>query len=201
MTVPDFLRARRSVRAFTPDPIDRSRLDVLVSAALLAPAPHHSQPWRWAVCDSSTAKRALAEAMGARWSRDLQADKIAFDRINKLVEDSIIRISTAPAALLGCLTHSGLDQYPDEARQRAEWGMASLSLGAAVENLMLCATDMGLASCWVAAPIFCAEEARRSINLPDDWLPQALILVGNPDPNYIPRTRPPVALDEFRTFH
>ena len=100
--------------------------------------------------------------------------------------------------MLGCLTWDGLDRYPDAARQRAEWGMALLSLGAAVENLMLAAAAAGLASCWVAAPIFCPEEARASLALPDDWIPQALVLVGHPDPSYAPPARPPVPLEELR---
>ena len=65
--------------------------------------------------------------------------------------------------------------------------MALLSLGAAVENLMLTATDRGLASCWVAAPIFCPEEARDALALPAEWLPHALVLVGRPDPAYVGR--------------
>ncbi len=78
--------------------------------------------------------------------------------------------------------------------------MALLSLGAAVENLMLTATDRGLASCWVAAPIFCPEEARDALALPAEWLPHALVLVGHPDPGYVGRARPPVPLDELRRF-
>ena len=68
--------------------------------------------------------------------------------------------------MLGCLTWQGLDRYPDEARQRAEWGMALLSLGAAVENLMLATADAGYASCWVAAPIFCPDAARGRARAP-----------------------------------
>jgi F420 biosynthesis protein FbiB-like protein len=102
--------------------------------------------------------------------------------------------------VLGCLTWDGLDRYPDAARRRAEWGMALLSLGAAVENLMLAAAEAALASCWVAAPIFCPEEARDALALPAEWLPHALVLLGHPDPAYRGRARPPVPLDELRTF-
>ena len=69
--------------------------------------------------------------------------------------------------------------------------MALLSLGAAVENLMLAAADAGLASCWVAAPIFCPEAARDALALPAEWLPHALVVVGHPDPAYVGRARPP----------
>ena len=84
--------------------------------------------------------------------------------------------------------------------------MALLSLGAAVENLMLSAADRGLASCWVAAPIFCPNEARDALALPSEWLPHALVLVGHPDPAYVgrrapagpPRRAPPLRVDVLR---
>jgi coenzyme F420-0:L-glutamate ligase/coenzyme F420-1:gamma-L-glutamate ligase len=196
--VPAFLQARRSVRAFLPEPIDRSVLDELVEAACLAPAPHHSRPWRFVVIDGADAKRDLARGMGERWRRDLEDDDIDATRIDELVAASHRKLEEAPALVLACLTSDGLDRYPDQHRQQAEWGMALLSLGAAVENLMLAVTDAGLASCWVAAPIFCPEEARDALALPMEWLPHALVLIGRPDPTYTGRTRPPVPLEALR---
>ena len=84
--------------------------------------------------------------MGARWRTDLAGDGVPAARIDELVDASHAKLTGAPALVLGCLTWDGLDRYPDEARRRAEWGMALLSLGAAVENLMLAAADAGLAS-------------------------------------------------------
>jgi F420 biosynthesis protein FbiB-like protein len=198
--IPAFVEARRSIRAFRPEPVAREELDAIVEAACLAPAPHHSRPWRFVVVDTDDAKRALAEGMGARWRRDLLADGVAGDRVDELVDASHRKLTGAPAGIVGCLTWNGLDLYPDERRQRAEWGMALLSLGAAVENLMLSAADRGLASCWVAAPIFCPEEARDALGLPAEWLPHALVLVGAPHPDYAGRLRPPVPMDELRRF-
>jgi coenzyme F420-0:L-glutamate ligase/coenzyme F420-1:gamma-L-glutamate ligase len=200
VSVPDLLAARRSIRAFRAEPVDRELLDTLVEAACLAPAPHHSRPWRWVVVDGDDAKQALANGMGARWRADLQGDAVATERIDDLVNASAERLVRAPALILGCLTWDGLDRYPDEARQRSEWGMALLSLGAAVENLMVAATDAGLASCWVAAPIFCPEAARDALDLPGEWLPHALVLVGHPDASYTPRERPPIPIDDLRDF-
>ena len=198
MSAPDFVEQRRSIRSFTADPVDRAALDSMIEAACLAPAPHHSRPWRFVVIDTDDAKLALARGMGAQWKADLEGDGMAGDRIAELVAASHAKITGAPALVLACLTWNGLDRYPDEARQRAEWGMALLSLGAAVENLMLSAAAMDLASCWVAAPIFCPEAARDALQLPAEWLPHALVLVGHPDPAYVGRKRPPVPLDELR---
>ncbi len=200
MSVPAFLEARRSIRAFTGEAVGRDTLDALVEAACIAPAPHHSRPWRFVVIDTDPAKRDLAIGMGEQWRADLAADGVATDRIDELVEKSHHKITDAPALVLGCLTWNGLDSYPDEARRRAEFGMALLSLGAAVENLMVAAAAAQLASCWVAAPIFCPEAARDALALPDEWLPHALVLVGHPDPAYVGRPRPEVPLDELRAF-
>jgi len=196
--IPQFLEARRSIRAFTNDPVDRRVLDALVEAACTAPAPHHSRPWRFVVVDTPAGKAALAEGMGARWRLDLAADGVDAGRIDELVDSSYRKLTGAPALVVGCLTWDGLDRYPDERRQRAEWGMALLSLGAAIENLMLAASARSLASCWVAAPIFCPEEARDALALDEEWLPHALVMVGVPDPDYRPRPRPPIPLDALR---
>jgi F420 biosynthesis protein FbiB-like protein len=152
------------------------------------------------VVDSAVAKRDLATGMGDRWRADLAADGVDAVRIDELVDASHRKLADAPALVLGCLTWDGLDRYPDATRQRAEWGMALLSLGAAVENLMLAAAANGLASCWVAAPIFCPEAARDALALPEEWLPHALVLLGHPDPSYEGRARPPIPLDDLREF-
>lgn len=200
MSVPAFLEARRSIRSFLDEPIDRALLDGLVEAACIAPAPHHSRPWRFVVVDTAEGKQALATGMGEKWRTDLAADGVDPARVDELVTKSHAKVTGAPAVVLGCLTWDGLDRYPDETRQRAEWGMALLSLGAAVENLMVAAADAGVASCWVAAPIFCPPEARDSLTLPAEWLPHACVLLGRPDPAYVGRPRPPVPLDDLRAW-
>ncbi len=196
--VPAFIRARRSIRRFADAAVDPDLVDRCLEAACLAPAPHHSRPWRWVVVTDPDAKHRLTTAMGDRWRHDLGNDGVSEARIDALVAGSAARLHATPVLILGCLTDIGLDRYPDAARQAAERGMALLSLGAAVENLMLAATDLGLASCWVAAPIFCPDAARSALSLDAQWLPQALICVGHPHPEYSPSERPAVPLDELR---
>src|SRR5438105_15000881 len=44
-----FLRARHSVRDFTPAPIARETLERILQAAVTAPSSTNRQPWRFAV--------------------------------------------------------------------------------------------------------------------------------------------------------
>src|SRR5207302_7439357 len=86
--VPALLAARRSIRAFRPDPVARDVIDALVEAACLAPAPHHSRPWRWVVVDTPDGKQSLANGMGERWATDLRSDGLSDEHIAELVHSS-----------------------------------------------------------------------------------------------------------------
>lgn len=195
--IPSFITSRRSIRAFAPPLVETALLDTCIEAACTAPAPHHARPWRWVTITSDDAKRTLAAAMGASWRADLTGDGVEPARIETLLATSAERLQAAPALVLGCLTDDGLDHYPDATRQAAEHGMALLSLGAAVENLMLAANHLGLATCWVAAPIFCPDAARQALALDPTWQPQALICVGYPDTDAPSRERPTIDLKRF----
>src|SRR5205807_1059414 len=63
---------RRTVRAFTSAAVDRTVVDRAVAAAVTAPAPHHSTPWRFVVVKERAGD--LLDAMRAAWVEDLQRD-------------------------------------------------------------------------------------------------------------------------------
>jgi nitroreductase len=73
-----------------------------------------------------------------------------------------------------------MDRYPDAARAHAEWVMAVQSVALACQNLLLCAEALGIAACWMCAPLFVPDLVRRVLELPADWEPQALITLGYP---------------------
>lgn len=184
------IAGRRSLRQFDGRAIPRPTLHRLLYLACLAPAPHHTRPWRFVVLESVDARRRLAEAMGAAWRRDLESDGAAPERIEALLERSRRQIEEAPALVLGCLVAEGLRTWPDERRRSAEWGMALQSMGCALENLMVAAHAEGLASFWISAPLFCGPEVREALDLPVEYEPQALVAIGYPAPGASPRARP-----------
>jgi len=187
------LRGRRSLRRFAERPVPRALLDELISVACLAPAPHHSRPWRFVVVGAQ-ARDPLTEAMGARWRRDLEADGVPESTIAVLLGRSRAQIRDAPALLLACLVPVELRAWPDEARRRAEWFMAVQSMGAALQNLMLAAHARGLGSFWISAPLFCADAVRETLDLPQEFVAQALIALGYPHPEASLLPRPELDL-------
>jgi coenzyme F420-0:L-glutamate ligase/coenzyme F420-1:gamma-L-glutamate ligase len=192
----DAIRTRRSVRAFLPDPVPDGVIEELVALACTAPAPHHTQPWRFVLVGRDARER-LAEVMGAAWRTDLECDGVPQERIQALLARSRAQLVGAPALLLGGLVDEGLRQWPDERRQQAERGLAAHSFGAALQNLMLGAHACGLASFWISAPLFCPDAVRQALDLPETFVAQALLALGYPDPSYRPRERPAFDIARF----
>jgi nitroreductase len=56
--------------------------------------------------------------------------------------------------------------------------MAIQSIGAAIQNMLLRAYDLGLDTGWMCAPLFCPEVVCQTLELDSRLIPQALITVG-----------------------
>ena len=189
------LAGRRSIRTYDERPVPADVVERVLSAAAQAPSPHHSVPWRLAVLTGGAAKAALADAMGAKWRSDLEADGLGAAEIEIELEKSHRRLTTAPVVLVGSVYPEILDEYPDAARQEAETLMAAHSLGAALQNVMLAAHANGLASCWMCAPVFCSDVVRDALRLPDHLIPHAIVTIGYPARP--PRRRARPSLDQI----
>jgi len=189
--------SRRSVRAFDGRPVPRDVIDRALRAAFVAPAPHHTRPWRFVVLETPESRARLADGMGGAWRRDLESDGVAPAQIEKALARSRAQIEDAPALLLGCLVHEGLRDWPDKRRRRAEWRMAVQSMGCALENIMVAARAEGVASFWISAPLFCADAVRDALDLPEAYEAQALVALGYASEAYAPRARPEPDLSDM----
>lgn len=189
MSIEDAIRARRSIRGLVGPPLAPPEVEALVALALTAPAPHHTQPWRFAEV-SAQRREPLADAMGQAWRRDLEGDAVPAEQIERALERSRRRIVDAPTLLLGSLVAEGLNVYEDDRRARAEWGLAQHSFGAALQNILLAASERGLGAYWISAPLYAGDVVRAALELPNDWLPQAFVVLGRPAQDYRPFNRP-----------
>lgn len=172
------LRGRRSVRQYQDRPVSREQLEQILEAARWAPSPHGRQPWRFAVLTRPELKNQLAEAMGETWRKNLEMDGQAEEIVGLRLQKSRQRILSAPALIIPCLYLAEMDRYPDEQRQADETTMAIQSLGAAVQNMLLMAYDLGLDAGWMCAPLFCPEVVCQALDLDSQLIPHALISVG-----------------------
>ena len=174
------LLTRRSLRRYRPQPVPPPLIEQVLTAAVWAPSAHNRQPWRFAVVRDAARKAHLAQAMGARLRRDLEADGAPPALIEADVNRSYDRLTSAPVLVIICLTMADMDSYPDAKRNQAEYVMAVQSVAMAGQNLLLAAHEVGLGACWVCAPLFCPDVVRDALALPEGWQPQGLVTMGYP---------------------
>lgn len=183
---------RRSVRIYQDRPVERALLEQMLEAARWAPSPHGRQPWRFVVLTQQEPKQRLAEQMGETWRVNLQMDGQSEEIVNIRLAKSYQRILRAPAIIIPCLYLEDLDHYPDQKRQANEITMAIQSLGAAVQNMLLMAYDLGLDTGWMCAPLFCPEVTCEALDLDKRFIPHALITVGYAAADPVRRPRLPL---------
>lgn len=175
----DVLYARRTVREFTSAPVDPAAVRRAIAAAITAPAPHHSAPWRFAVLESPQARTALLDDMLAAWIADLRGDGFTGEQIARRTRRGE-PLRRAPLLIVPCLDAAAAHPYPDARRAAAEREMFVVAMGAAVENLLVALAVEGLGSCWVSSTMFCRPVAARALGLPGGWEPMGAVGVGHP---------------------
>jgi F420 biosynthesis protein FbiB-like protein len=174
----NFLRTRRSIRRFKPDPVPDSVIQHILYSATFAPSAHNRQPWRFVVVTDLSVKTQLADAMAEDFERDLRRDGVAPEKIQAQIKRSKERINSAPVIVLLCLDMSEMDSYPDAKRQQAERTMAMQSVAAAGLQLLLAAHAEGLGGVWVCAPLFAQETIQKTLDLSESWEPQGMFFLG-----------------------
>lgn len=171
--------ARRSVREFAAEPVEPEAVRRAVAAALTAPAPHHSTPFRFGWVRDPGRRTELLDAMARRWHADLTADGRPDEEIaRRMARGDILR--RAPELLVPMLVPDGAHVYPDQVRTEAERTMFTVAGGAAVQSLLVALAAEGLGSCWVGSTIFAAEQTRAVLGLPAHWRPLGAVAVGHP---------------------
>ena len=167
--------ARRDIRRFRPDPVERAVLDRVLTAAHQAPSVGHSQPWRFiVVTDPSTRERA---ARMADEQRLRQARELAPDSARRLLDLQLEGIREAPyGVVVACDRRTpatgvlGRATFPD----------ADLwSCACAIENLWLAARAEGLGLGWVT--LFDPDELAELLGLPDGVVTLGWLCLGWPD--------------------
>ena len=140
------------------------------------------------IVSSEAARTPCSTPCSRRGSADLRGDGFTEEQIARRTRRGL-PLRDAPLIVVPCLEASAAHAYPDERRSRAEQDMFTVSMGAAVQNLLVALAVENLGSAWISSTLFCQDVAAQALDLPAGWRPMGAVAVGHPGGH--PAPRPP----------
>jgi len=201
MPIADAMRTQRAVRRLRADPVDDETVLELLRLAVRAPTGSNLENWEFLVVRSPDVKHQLARLNRQAWSlyrrfakRAARGD-LSQARILAAVQWQADHFEDAPVMIVPCLHGRS---WPTNLGKTAYYG----SIFPAIQNLLLAARSIGLGAALTTLPLWSRGLARRTLSLPRDITPCAVIPLGWPmGGGYGPTTRRPVEevthLDRF----
>jgi nitroreductase len=173
---------RRSVRAYTPEALDRQTILRLIDAAAQAPSAVNQQPWTFTVVRDQAILDQVSREAKVHMQQTLEPGP-GSDHFRSLLADAGFHIFYhAPALVL------------ISAEKQGPWAVENCTLAA--ENLMLACCASGLGSCWIgfAQGFLNTQRGKDLLGLPASWVAVAPIIIGHPavEPGPVPRKQPQV---------
>ena len=173
----DTIHARHSIRQFSPEPIGEDELMTMLDAANQAPSAHNRQSWKFVILEGG-ARSDLAELVT---TLSKTFDKPA----SSLLRMAARSIASAPATIAvintGDLINHGTDLFQVDRAQAFDFfrTMEIQSSAAAVENLLLAATSMGLGAVWLGILYLVKDRVLEFLQEPAGEF-MAVVPVGRP---------------------
>lgn len=171
------IHARHSVRVFTDEPVSDADLQMLLHAANVAPSAHNQQAWRFIVLRGAK-KDELAELVARRAGDFPRPSSILLRMASRSIVSAPVVVAVANTGEL--IGHgSDLFQVDKEGAREFFRTMEIQSSAAAVENMLLAATSVGLGSVWLGILFLMKDEVLRFLGEPGGEF-MAVVPIGHP---------------------
>ena len=140
---------RRSIRKFTSDAISKEQIEAILEAGRQAPSGKNRQPWHFVVIDSLKARENLYEVM--QKGNDAYAELFgeaglgsARNTLRAMRESRFTVLIVSPD-----IPHPIYSADGEENPMRISDIVDLQSVGAAIQNMILAAWEMGIGSLWI----------------------------------------------------
>ena len=150
MELSQVIRERHSCRTYLPSPVTDEQIKQIVEAGRLAPSSKNAQQWKFVCIKTETESHDIALMLENFYLKNKNNPELSMGASSVYATGKTLE--QCPAIILVFTDCERIN------RTKVEDISAILSIGAAVENMMLTATDMGLGCLWIADTIYVHQE-------------------------------------------
>ncbi len=148
----EVVKQRKSYRNFSPQPVEQDKILKVLEAARLAPSWQNRQCWRFVVVQNKEKIRKIGQ-------------------LNPFTLNINFFLQKVPVIIIACAN-------PKDSGSRDGKDYYLVDTAIAMEHLVLAATDLGLATCWIGA--FDEKMIKDALEIPDEIRVVALTPLGYP---------------------
>ncbi len=194
MDLKQSIEKRTSIRNFTDKNVPVEDLQELVRRAGLAPSVNNYQPWKFFAITNKEILSKMAVKVSEKIKELPSNHSIAAKNVKSQVEWFATFFENAPAVIAMAMEdyesvlEKGVDLSHDEINKLRNFPDMQ-SAGAAIQNMLLSAVDLGYGACWLSAPMMAKEALEEILEIESPYHLIAFVAVGEPTRELQPKSK------------
>ena len=183
---------RRSIRKYKEQDVPKDIIEKILQAGILAPSSKNRQPWRFIVMTGAT-KADMVSVMRCGIVREKQAPLLPDSSKYISGAEYTAKIMQQAPVTIFIVNPLGADLQKQLTPEERIYEICNAqSIGAAIENMALAATGLGLGRLWICDTYFAYPELKEWLGIDGEIF--AALIVGYADEE--PAARPRKTLEE-----
>ena len=162
--------ARRSVRKYSNCEISDSELEKIITSGIYAPSAKNRQPWHFYIINDKKTKLSIVnnmkQGMETLYKKYLARNIVRSEILN--AKNSLVSMKESSAIIFIACEKKYKQSYDDG----VNWYMSAtdmevtdvLSIGAAIQNILLTATELGYGTLWICDIFYSYPEIIEFLN-------------------------------------
>jgi len=185
MELKDSIEKRASIRSFTEQPVDKEDIKELIRRAGLAPSENNHQPWKFIVITNKQLLKKMSEVVSKKIEEMPSSESKRAYLIKSQMQFFATFFVNAPVLIVVTLCpqenlwEKGLNINVEEISRIQNYPDLQ-ACGAAIQNILLSATEMGYGACWMSSPLTAKAELEELLDIKSPSFLASFVTIGKP---------------------
>lgn len=163
---------RRSIRKFSDQPISKEDMIDIIQSGMKAPSSKNRQPWNYIVIQGNTKDEMLHVFRQGIFREEKENALLPYSKPYIEGAKNTVAIMTEAPVIVFVLNRLGKSVTEPLTPEEHVYEICNVqSIGASIQNMLLCATDKGIGSLWICDTFFAQAELHQ-------WLEKDGICTG-----------------------